>query len=149
MLPENAAQIQYGVSRGIETSQQFVNDNQDFRIATMLELVDELLGILFFASITLHHLLPESYNLVGRLVFGLLKSFTHIRRRNDNRRTDHTDIFQIVMVLQCGSFAGGNKLGLESRTLPVTPIVFTDVEGSHVNDLVSLVQRFGTCVFAF
>ncbi len=115
----------------------------------MFKLVDELLGVFFFTAIAFHHFLPEFYDLIRCFIIGLFIAFTHIRRRDNDLGTDNTYFIQISIVLERGGFIRGHELCLESCSLPVGAEVLADVKGSHVYDLIGLIQHFRSCIFPF
>ena len=51
------------------------------------------------------------------------------------------------MILQGRRLARCDKLRLESGPLPGGAVMFADIEGAHVNDLIRLVEHLGAGVF--
>ncbi len=102
MLLENTGEVQHRVPRGVESSQQLVDHDDDFGLFTVLETTDDVLVVLLVTPVPSHHFLPELLD-DGKLRFvdfHLFIAFAVVGGGDQHLRGDHAELVEVLLVQQ-------------------------------------------------
>ena len=138
---EAAGDIEHHVPRRVESGEQLVHHDEDFRLISSFECIDNPPVVFLFGAVFGHHRLPEDLHaLILFRLRVLLRVLNFGGAGDDDLRAHLAELVKKAFEHQCLFLAGGGELAFESGPLPLLGKMLGHIPGDQVKAALETVE---------